>query len=250
VNEHDVRRRVHDALGEPGAPAAIQRLEAGLNAAPAEAGWRAGPAHPHWMALVAGALALLLLGGLLTVRAAERQLAGPSSTGGSGSAGAHPSLAPPATAGVVPPTWMPSAAACQANAPARLIVVHLASQQLVAYQNGCPFLDTPVTTGGARLATPTGTYAVQVKSASMRLSSPWPPSDPNWYPDVTVHDYLGIDSTGLALHSAEWEPTSAFGPGSEYGSFASRRNVHVPSAPLQRLYDWALVGTRVIVDDR
>jgi hypothetical protein len=240
VSELRVRARINDALGEPDAAGAVPRLEAALHAAPDVAGRRTGPAPGAGMALVAAALAVLMLGGLLTIRAVQhRQTAGSPAPAGGGSPVTHPSPPPSAPAG-----------GCLANAPAQLIVVHLASQQLVAYQDGCPFLSTPVTTGRPELATPAGTYSVLAKRPTMVLHSPWPPSSPHWFPDVTVRDYLAIDATGVALHSAEWEAATAFGPGSEKGPNATHGDVNVPTAPLRRLYDWAPVGTRVVVDDR
>jgi lipoprotein-anchoring transpeptidase ErfK/SrfK len=85
---------------------------------------------------------------------------------------------------------------------------------------------------------------------SWMLRSPWPRGSPNWYPDTPVNDHMAIDPTGVALHSAEWEPASAFGPGSENGSYATHGDINVQTAPLRQVYDWAPVGTHVVVDDQ
>ena len=54
---------------------------------------------------------------------------------------------------------------------------------------------------------------------------------------------------GTFIHSAEWQPASSYGAGSQNGPFASHGCVHVPSGTLQRLYNWAAIGTTVVVGD-
>jgi lipoprotein-anchoring transpeptidase ErfK/SrfK len=234
VNEEEVRARVHEALGEPPAAAAVvQRLEASLHLAPAQAvRERRAAGHPRGMGLLAAALAVLVLGGLLAVRAAQLYRLAQTPGGGQQTTGT------PAASG-----------SCMRGAPAKLIVVHLATQELIAYENGCPFLTTAVTTGRPALATPTGTFRVRRKALAMELVSPWPKGSPNWYPAVTVHDYLALTDSGLALHSAEWEPADAWGAGSQNGPYGTHGDVNVQSRPLRHLYEWATVGTTVIIDD-
>jgi len=237
MREERVRDLFAEALGEPRqAAAAAQRLEAFLRLAPAlEAERQAERRHPRGAAALAAALAALVLVGLLAVRAGGDRLAKPATAG-----------RPPAATTPVP-AGSPPAPGCVPNAPARLIVVDLTAQRLTAYDSGCPFLETPVTTGGPELPTPPGTYHLLVKSATWRVVSPYPISSPHWFPDTTVHDYLRLSAGGLAIHSAEWEPADRYGPGSERGAYATHGDVHVQVAPLQRLYDWAAIGTTVVV---
>jgi lipoprotein-anchoring transpeptidase ErfK/SrfK len=138
---------------------------------------------------------------------------------------------------------------CLTGEPAQLIVVHLATQKLIAYNNGCPFLTSLVTTGRAGLRTDQGTFTIHAKYASYLMHSPWQPqSNPLWYPDTVVHDaMLIVPADGTFVHSAEWEPESAYGPGSEDGPYHSHGCVHVPNGPLATLYNWANVGATVIV---
>lgn len=140
-------------------------------------------------------------------------------------------------------------AGCLAGEPAQLIVVHLATQKLIAYNNGCPFLTSLVTTGRAGLRTDEGTFTIHAKYASYLMHSPWQPqSNPLWYPDTVVHDaMLIVPADGTFIHSAEWEPESAYGPGSQDGPYHSHGCVHVPNGPLATLYNWANVGATVIV---
>jgi lipoprotein-anchoring transpeptidase ErfK/SrfK len=138
---------------------------------------------------------------------------------------------------------------CIEGADAQLIVVHLATQQLVAYNNGCPFLRTLVTTGRPELRTDRGTFHIFAKYPTYHMISPWPPGNPLWYHDAWVNDAMEFVSDGTFLHGASWEPASAYGPGSENGPFASHGCVHIQDGPLAQLYGWAQIGTTVIVTD-
>jgi lipoprotein-anchoring transpeptidase ErfK/SrfK len=139
---------------------------------------------------------------------------------------------------------------CIEGAAAQLIVIHTATQKLVAYDKGCPFLTTLVTTGRPAVRTDVGTFTIHRKEASHLMHSPWPPGDPLWYPDTVVHDaMLFVPADGSYIHSAEWEPASAYGPGSQNGAYASHGCVHVQNGPLGTLYNWAQVGATVIVTD-
>ena len=139
--------------------------------------------------------------------------------------------------------------ACETGAPAQLIVIHLATQQLVAYQDGCPMLRTPVTTGRAALPTFRGTFHIYYKAASYHMISPWPLGSPFYYPPTWVSDAMEFIGNGTFIHSADWEPAEAYGPGSEDGPYASHGCVHVMDGPLQQLYDWAAIGATVVVED-
>jgi lipoprotein-anchoring transpeptidase ErfK/SrfK len=138
---------------------------------------------------------------------------------------------------------------CENGAPAQLIVVHLATQQLVAYQNGCPMLRTPITTGRAALPTFRGTFHIYYKAAQYHMISPWPLGSPFYYPPTWVADAMEFIGNGTFIHSADWEPADAYGPGSEDGPYASHGCVHVIDGPLQQLYDWAAIGATVVVED-
>lgn len=140
---------------------------------------------------------------------------------------------------------------CLPDAPAtKLIVIHLATQQLVAYDTtGCPLLSAPVTTGRPELPTDRGTFHIFAKYPSYLMHSPWPPGDKFWYPDTTVYNAMEFVSDGTFLHNASWQPANTYGAGSQNGPYASHGCVHVQDGPLQRLYDWAPIGTTVIVGD-
>lgn len=150
-----------------------------------------------------------------------------------------------AAGGHLPLTGLP----CLAGAPDKLIVIHLASQQLVAYDGGCPFLRTPVTTGRPALPTDRGTFHIFAKYPAYRMVSPWPSGSPFWYPTTWVYWAMEFVGDGTFLHNADWQPDSTYGPGSQFGPYASHGCVHVLDGPLAELYRWAPLGTTVEVTD-
>jgi lipoprotein-anchoring transpeptidase ErfK/SrfK len=139
--------------------------------------------------------------------------------------------------------------ACISGAPAQLIMIHLATQQLVAYDSGCPWLQAPVTTGRAALPTDRGTFHIFLKAPQWKMVSMWPKGSPFWYPDTWVYNAMEFVNDGTFIHSANWQPVSSYGPGSQNGPYASHGCVHVQDGPLQKLYNWAAIGTTVVVGD-
>jgi lipoprotein-anchoring transpeptidase ErfK/SrfK len=133
--------------------------------------------------------------------------------------------------------------------PAQLIEVHLGTQELIAYRDGCPWLATWVTTGQPALPTVRGTFHIFYKARWFLMRSPWPYGSPYWYPDTWVGYAMEIYNDGTFLHTADWEPPSAFGRGSEYGPYASHGCIHVQDGPAATLFAWAPIGTEVIVGD-
>jgi hypothetical protein len=138
---------------------------------------------------------------------------------------------------------------CLPNAPAKEIVLHLKTQQLIAYENGCPVLRTPITTGRPALPTGRGTFQIFYKSRSYKMISPWPKESPFWYPDAWVSYAMEFIGDGTFFHTADWQPDATYGPGSQYGPYASHGCVHVLDGIAPQLYDWAPIGTTVVVGD-
>jgi len=150
-----------------------------------------------------------------------------------------------ANAGSLPAEHLP----CRPDSPDQLIVIHLATQQLVAYDKGCPILRTPITTGRPALPTGRGTFRIFYKAPVYHMVSPWPQGNPFYYPPTWVNDAMEFIADGTFMHSASWQPDSTYGPGSQYGPYASHGCVHVLDGPLQQLYDWATIGATVVVQD-
>jgi len=134
-----------------------------------------------------------------------------------------------------------------AQLPTQVIVVSFHGQRLQAYDHGRMVDDSLVTTGRPALPTDIGRMQVVRKSSPWTMQSPWPKSSPFWYPDTKVQMVLWFTNTGEGIHDAAWEPTSAFGPGSPDGPFASHGCVHTPADVMRFLFSWAPIGTPVVV---
>ena len=143
-----------------------------------------------------------------------------------------------------------AAVGCGHDVPAgKVIEVTLATQDAVFYDDGCVAGSSPITSGMAGLRTPAGTYHIYAKDTPITFYSQWPKSSPYYYAPETAEFGMEFASGGFFFHDAPWEPTSAFGPGSEDGAYASHGCVHVPTATMQWLYAWSPIGTTVIITD-
>jgi lipoprotein-anchoring transpeptidase ErfK/SrfK len=134
----------------------------------------------------------------------------------------------------------------------RRVVVSLRQQRLVAYAGTRAVASTLVTTGNRRLPTPVGTFHILAVYHPFTMVSPWPPSSPDYYAPVHLHDALLFDERGFFIHDAPWR--HRFGPGSN--ALAGRPGqdrtgthgcVNVPAAFAAWLARWAPVGTAVVV---
>jgi lipoprotein-anchoring transpeptidase ErfK/SrfK len=128
----------------------------------------------------------------------------------------------------------------------KAVVIRLESQSLSAYQNGKLVLRTPVTTGRLALPTPVGSYSVQSRYSPYTFISPWPEGSPYYYPPTPVTWAMYFYDNDF-LHDDPAEPTSAYGPGSQNGPYASHGCVHVPHDAMAFLYRWLPIGAKVIV---
>lgn len=133
------------------------------------------------------------------------------------------------------------------DGPSRLIIVSVQGQHLVAYQDGRVVIDTPVTTGRPALATDVGAMRVLRKDSPWTMQSPWPKGSPEWYPDTVVQMVVWFTKNGEGLHDASWQPSATLGPGSQFGPFASHGCIHLTPAAVRTLFDWAPIGTPVVV---
>lgn len=120
-----------------------------------------------------------------------------------------------------------------ANAPTtgRWIHVALGKQRLTAYDGTTPVYSTLISSGLARTPTLTGSFKVYTKIRSQRMSGPGY-SLPN-VPHVMY--FIG----GYAIHGAYWH--------NNFGRPMSHGCVNVPLPSAKWLYEWASVGTPVVV---
>jgi lipoprotein-anchoring transpeptidase ErfK/SrfK len=133
------------------------------------------------------------------------------------------------------------------DGPDRLIIVSLQTQQMRAYQNGKVIVDTPVTSGRPALPTDVGEMHVVRKDSPWTMKSPWPKGSPDWYPDTPVQMVVWFTSTGEGMHDASWQPAGTYGPDSQTGPYASHGCIHVPLAAETTLFNWATLGTPVVI---
>jgi L,D-transpeptidase-like protein len=129
----------------------------------------------------------------------------------------------------------------------QLITVSLQAQALIAYDRGRVIVDTLVTTGRPALPTDIGAMQVLRKDAPWTMKSPWPKGSAEWYPDTPVQMVVWFTKNGEGLHDASWQPNATLGPGSQNGPYASHGCIHVPLAAVRLLFDWAPIGTPVVV---
>jgi L,D-transpeptidase catalytic domain len=141
-----------------------------------------------------------------------------------------------------------TAVGCGHDVPnGKVIDVDLVTQDAVFYDDGCLVGSSLVTTGRAGLRTPTGTYHIYAKYSPIRFISPWPMSSPYYYSPEDAEYGMEFRGGGFFIHDAPWEPSTAFGAGSEDTTYASHGCVHMPTPTMAWLYGWSPIGTTVII---
>src|ERR1019366_8362481 len=125
--------------------------------------------------------------------------------------------------------------------------IDVTTQSAIFYADGCIAGQSLVTTGRPGLRTPTGTFRIYAKYSPITMISPWPQSSPYYYSPENAQYAMEFLRDGFFIHDAPWEPSSAFGPGSQNGVDASHGCVHMPTPTMAWLYAWSPIGTTVIV---
>ncbi|MDQ2742330.1 MAG: L,D-transpeptidase [Chloroflexota bacterium] len=137
--------------------------------------------------------------------------------------------------------------------PAKMIVVSTAGEWAHLYEGTRLTLDTPVTTGGPELPTDHGVFHIYFKASPFVFHSPWPPDSPFYYFPTPIQFWMPFDGAE-GLHDASWR--SDFGPGSNLvptylGTGRTIQGTHgcvnLPFDAAQFIWDWAPVGTTVVV---
>jgi lipoprotein-anchoring transpeptidase ErfK/SrfK len=142
--------------------------------------------------------------------------------------------------------------ACGHRVPSgKAIVINLNLQEVVFYQDGCALQAAPVTSGRNGERTPTGAFHVFRKLAPVLFTSWAPRSSPFWYAPERANYALEftVVRAGIYLHDAPWEPSGAYGQGSQNTGDASHGCVHAPTSVMSWAYTWAPIGTPVIVTE-
>ena len=123
----------------------------------------------------------------------------------------------------------------------KVIFIDISKQRLYAYQNGISIFTEPVpiTTGKAGFDTVRGNFAIYQKSRFARLRSPFPGI---FYDNVV--DFWMPFYQGYGLHDASWR--TVYGT-QDYPTIGSHGCVNIPYNYVARLFEWAEIGTPVIV---
>ena len=114
--------------------------------------------------------------------------------------------------------------------------VSLSHQTMTLYENDRPIRTIYVATGVAAAPTPTGTYYVQMKAPQMRFRGVNPDGSHYDIPDVHwVMPFWG----DYTIHGAYWRP--------RFGVPGSDGCISMSDADAKSLFDWADVGTPVVI---
>lgn len=121
------------------------------------------------------------------------------------------------------------------------IIVDRSDQTLVAYDGDTVFLETLVSTGLELTPTPRGTFTVFKKTPSRYMQGPLPGVSDQYYDLPGVPWNLYFSHEGAVIHGAYWHDS--------FGSPYSHGCVNLPYDKAKELYDWADLGTTVVIKE-
>ncbi|MEI6327231.1 MAG: L,D-transpeptidase [Candidatus Roizmanbacteria bacterium] len=123
----------------------------------------------------------------------------------------------------------------------KVIYISTSAQRLYAYEDGVSLFSyaVPVTTGNSGHQTVRGEFAILQKITNFTMKSPFPDE-----PYTLFVKYWMPFYSGYGLHDAPWRGT--FG-GQEYTWNGTHGCVNMRESEVARIFDWAPVGTKVVV---
>lgn len=128
------------------------------------------------------------------------------------------------------------------EAPAdKRIVVDRSEQKLYAYEGEELFMEEAISTGLDLTPTPRGTFTVFKKTPSRYMQGPLPGISSDYYDLPGVPWNLYFTEAGGAIHGTYWHDN--------FGQKWSHGCVNLPPEKARQLYDWAPLGTTVVVQD-
>ena len=113
----------------------------------------------------------------------------------------------------------------------RWILVTLSNQTLVAYQGNVPVMQSTIASGKAGTPTKVGEFNVYAKVELQRMTGP------GW--DIPNVPWILYYDGDYAIHGAYWH--------ANFGTPTSRGCVNMTVDEAKALYNWASVGTRVVI---
>ncbi len=137
------------------------------------------------------------------------------------------------------PVQYAAAQTIEATGYPKWIVVDITSKRMYAYENTTLVRTFLVSAGAPATPTPTGRFAIYAKYVSQDMSGSNADGSRYFQPAVPWVNYF---SGGDAIHGNYWRPSSWFG-----NINSSHGCVGVPVDDGQWIYDWAPIGTPVIV---
>lgn len=138
---------------------------------------------------------------------------------------------------------------CQDNKLTKELIVIISEQHLWACQYSKLVFNTPVVTGYERFVadtTPTGTYKIYNKQTNINLTG----SDEMGSWNVHVDYWMAFLSNQygiFGLHDASWVPDNDFGLIKPNSLKASHGCVELPLSSVAWIYNWAPVGTTLVI---
>jgi hypothetical protein len=121
------------------------------------------------------------------------------------------------------------------------IIVDRSEQKLYAYEGDVLFMKQTISTGKEGNATPRGTFSVYRKTPSRYMQGPLPGISAQEYDLPGVPWVMYFTEQGGAIHGAYWHD--------KFGQPWSHGCVNLPVEQAEKLYDWADIGTAVVVRD-
>lgn len=124
----------------------------------------------------------------------------------------------------------------------KTITVDRSEQMLYAFEGNDLFMSTSISTGLELTPTPRGTFSIYKKTPSRYMQGPLPN-----LVDKQVYDLPGVPwnlyftQGGAVIHGAYWHDN--------FGSQYSHGCVNLSTSDAKKLYNWAELGTKVIVKD-
>lgn len=121
------------------------------------------------------------------------------------------------------------------------ILIDRSDQKLYAYEGETLFMEEPISTGLELTPTPRGNFKVFWKTPSRYMQGPIPEISEDEYDLPGVPWNLYFTEQGAAIHGAYWHD--------RFGEPWSHGCVNMPPEKAKQLYEWADLGTPVLVRD-
>ena len=136
------------------------------------------------------------------------------------------------------PVAVPQTAAVQAPGSGKWIAVNLSAQTLVAYEGDWPVFSGRISSGLPRTPTPVGTFSVFTKLVADDMAGgSYATGDAYFLPKVPYVMYFAAG--GYAIHGTYWH--------NNFGNPMSHGCVNLQTDNARWLFDWAPLGTTVVV---